>query len=58
MNKQKAFKKYNIKFKGNFSNSEYLSKYGFYVPSGLNTSQNDINHVCRSINKIKKKYNF
>jgi perosamine synthetase len=58
MNKQKAFKKYNIKFKGNFTNSEYISKYGFYVPSGLNTSQNDINHVCKSIIKIKNKYNF
>ncbi len=58
MNKQSAFKKYKIKFSGNYPNSEYISKYGFYVPSGLNTSRKDINHVCESIIKIKRKYKF
>jgi len=58
MHKQTALKKYNFNFKKNYYNSEYLSKYGFYVPSGLETSIRDIDYVCRSIIKIKNKFKF
>ena len=44
--------------KKNYYNSEYLSEYGFYVPSGLETSFKDIDYVCRSIIKIKNKFKF
>ena len=56
INKQTALKKYNFKFKKNYPNSEYLSKYGFYVPSGLETTSKDIDFVCQSIKKIKNKF--
>ena len=46
----------NFKFKKNYPNSEYLSKYGFYVPSGLETTSKDIDFVCQSIKKIINKF--
>ena len=58
MNKQDALKKYNLRLKKNYKNSEYISKYGFYLPSGLYTSDKDINYICKSIKKIKKRLNF
>ena len=58
MNKQDALKKYNLKLEKNYSNSEYISKYGFYLPSGLETSNKDINYICECIKKIKEKFNF
>ena len=33
-------------------NSEYISKNGFYVPSGLGISKSDIKYVCSVLNKI------
>jgi perosamine synthetase len=58
IHKQTALKRYNFNFNNNYSNSEYMSKYGFYVPSGLETSFKDIDYVCRSIKEIKKKFKF
>ena len=58
MNKQDALKKYNLRFKKNYKNSEYISKYGLYLPSGLGTSDKDINYVCKCVKKIKKRFNF
>ena len=58
INKQKALAKFNFNFNASYSNSEYLSKYGFYLPSGINTSIKDINYVCNSIKKITKKFKF
>ena len=56
MNKQDAFKKKHLKLVSNYKNSEYLSKYGFYLPSGLDTSDKDINYICQSIKKIKNNF--
>ena len=58
MNKQDALKKYNLRLKNNYKNSEYISKYGLYLPSGLGTSDKDINYVCKCIKKIKKRFKF
>ena len=33
-------------------NSEYLSKNGFYVPSGLAISNREIKYVCDVLNKL------
>ena len=58
INKQDAFKRYNLKFKKNYKNSDYLSKYGFYLPSGLGTKSKDIDYICNCIKKINKKFIF
>ena len=53
MNKQPILKKYfkkNIKYK----NSQYLSKYGLYLPSGLGLSKNQINYICNKLNSFLK----
>ena len=52
MHKQKVLKKLNFKFKKRFPNSEYLSKYGFYLPSGIGINKMQIKKVCIEINKI------
>ena len=52
MNRQKVFKNLKIKFKGSFPNSNYISKYGFYLPSGIGTSNNEIKFVCNKINQL------
>ena len=52
MNKQKIFKKMKLFKKDKMINSEYLSKNGFYVPSGLALKNNEIKYVCKWINKI------
>ena len=52
MNKQKIFKKLGYFKNKSMKNSEYLSKNGFYVPSGLGISRSDIKYVCSVINRI------
>ena len=54
MNKQTILKKMKYKFKNNYKNSEYISKYGLYLPSGLGTTKKEINFVVNNINKILK----
>jgi len=54
MNKQTILKKMKFKFKKNYKNSEYISKYGLYLPSGLGTTKKEINFVVNNINKILK----
>jgi perosamine synthetase len=52
MNKQKFLKKLNINIKGNFKNSEYISKYGLYLPSSINISKNQILKICNIVNNV------
>ena len=52
MNKQKIFKKMKLFKKNKIKNSEYLSKNGFYVPSGLALKNAEIKYICNLINKI------
>jgi len=54
MSQQKVFKKMNFKFKKNFKISEDISKRGFYLPSGLGISDNEIRYVCKNLNSVLK----
>ena len=49
-------KKYNISKNTSFPNSNYICKYGLYLPSGLNLKTSEINFICSKINKIFKNY--
>ena len=44
-------KKYNFK-KNEFKNSEYLSKNGFYIPSGMKLKKNQLDLVILEMKKI------
>jgi perosamine synthetase len=52
MNKQKIFKKMKLFTNKKMPNSEYLSENGFYVPSGLAISNQEIKYICDVLNKI------
>ena len=53
MHKQKIFKKMKLFAKNiQFVNAEYLSKNGFYLPSGLGISNKEIDYVGRTLIKI------
>ena len=55
LHKQRIIKKNKIKLNKSFyPNSEYLSKKGFYLPSGLGTTDKEILFVSRAINNIIK----
>jgi len=54
MHMQKILKKYNISKNTSFPNSNYICKYGLYLPSGLNLKTSEINFICSKINKIFK----
>ena len=50
LHKQKILNKNNRKM--HLPNSEYISKNGFYIPSGLGLKKNEINYVINCIKKI------
>ncbi len=53
MHKQKIFKKMKIFSKNaHFQNADYLSKNGFYLPSGLGIKNFEIEYICKILNKI------
>ena len=52
MNKQKIFKNMKLFKNSKVNNSEYLSKNGFYLPSGLGINDKDIDFVAKSLLKI------
>lgn len=52
MNKQKIFKKLGLFKNSKVYNSEYLSKNGFYLPSGLGINNKDVDFVIKSLLKI------
>ena len=52
MNKQKIFKKMGLFKKDKMTNSEYLSKNGFYIPSGLGISNSEINYIIKTLQKV------
>mgnify|MGYP000116672605 CR=1 FL=1 len=58
MHRQTALKKIKIKFKGSFKNSDYISKYGFYLPSGIETTKKEIRFITNCVKKIANKLNF
>ena len=53
MHKQKILKKkYQINKNSNYKNSEYISKFGLYLPSGLNIKTTQIRFICNKVNSI------
>ena len=54
MNKQNIFKKLKLFKKIKMTNSDYLSNNGFYLPSGLGISNQEIIYICKVINFIIK----
>jgi len=52
MHRQKILKKYNFYKSNNYKNSDYISKYGFYLPSSLDLKISEINYICKIMNKI------
>ena len=52
MHMQKVFKRKNIFKKIKLPIAEYLSNYGFYLPSGLGITNKEIDYVCKRVNKI------
>lgn len=56
MHKQYIFKKLKIFSKKKLKNSEFLSRNGFYLPSGLGIKNNEIKFICKKVNEIFNKY--
>ena len=54
MNEQKIFKKMKIFDNKKYSNSKYLSRYGFYIPSYIDIKKRDMDYVISILNKIIK----
>jgi perosamine synthetase len=52
MHKQKIFIKKNVFKDKNFPIANFLSKNGFYIPSGINIKKKEMEYVAKSINKI------
>tara|TARA_Y100000996_G_C22405991_1_gene595138 strand:- start:357 stop:788 length:432 start_codon:yes stop_codon:yes gene_type:complete len=52
MNKQKIYKKLGLFKNIKMPNSEYLSKNGFYLPSGIGIKNQEINYIIKNLLKI------
>lgn len=52
MHKQKIFIKKNVFKDNNFPIANFLSKNGFYIPTGINIKKKEMEYVAKSINKI------
>ena len=52
LHKQPALQKNDFITDEKFPNSEYLYKYGLYIPSGIGTSDHEINEVAMKVRKI------
>ncbi len=55
MHKQKMLNKYKFYNSNNFINSEYINKYGFYLPSSLTLKNSEIKYISNCVNKIINK---
>ena len=54
MHKQKIFKNMKLHKSNKFKNSEYLCKYGLYLPSSLSLKNSEIDYICDAVNSIIK----
>lgn len=54
MNKQKILKRYLKQKNEKFINSDYISKYGLYLPSFFNLKKKDIEWISKKINLLLK----
>jgi perosamine synthetase len=56
MHNQPVFKKMGLFKRVNLPVSEYLSDYGFYIPSGLGINVNEINYVSEQVLNFFRKH--
>jgi perosamine synthetase len=54
MHKQRVLRNLKLQNSKKFTNSTYISKYGFYLPSSLSLSSSEINYICKKVNLIFK----
>ena len=52
MHEQPVFKKMNLFKSESYPNTEYLSKYGLYLPSGLRLNKSKIELICKTLKSI------
>ena len=52
MHEQPVFKKLSLFKSDNYPNTEYLSKYGLYLPSGLRLNKSKIELICKTLKSI------
>ena len=52
MHEQPVFKKMNLFKSDRYPNTEYLSKYGLYLPSGLRLNKSKIELICKTLKSI------
>ena len=52
MHEQPVFKKMKLFKNDSFPNTEYISKYGLYLPSGLRLSKSKIELICKTLKRI------
>ena len=52
MHEQPIFKKMNLFNSDSYPNTEYLSKYGLYLPSGLRLNKPKIELICKTLKSI------
>ena len=53
MHKQTIFRKMKLfSKKDKYPSAEFLSRNGFYLPSGLGIRNHEINYICKVLNKI------
>ena len=57
MHEQPVFKKMKLFKNESFPNTEYLSKYGLYLPSGLRLSKSKIELICKTLKEFLVKNN-
>ena len=55
MNKQKSLLDLGLFKNQKYPNSEFLSKYGLYLPASLDITTKEIKFICDSVNQILKK---
>ena len=52
MHEQPVFKKMKLFKNEKFKNTEYLSRYGLYLPSGLRINKQKINKICETLKMV------
>ena len=54
MSKQKILKEFYSRKYDKFPNSDFIHRYGLYLPSGMNLKIKEINYICKKINDVLK----
>ena len=54
MHKQDIFKKLNLFKNEKYPNSEYLSTNGFYIPTSIDLTKNQLRFIADAVNSVTK----